>query len=55
LTNNQVLHFPGAGHDVIQWNNCAVPVMLSFLDDPIGDYDTSCVEQLTVPPFATPA
>jgi pimeloyl-ACP methyl ester carboxylesterase len=55
LTNSKVLLFPGAGHDVIQWNNCAVPVMLSFLDDPIGDYDTSCVEQLAVPPFATPA
>jgi pimeloyl-ACP methyl ester carboxylesterase len=53
LTNSTVLLFPGAGHDVIQWNDCAVPVMLNFLNNPTGDYDTACVNQLAVPPFAT--
>jgi pimeloyl-ACP methyl ester carboxylesterase len=53
LTNSKVLVLPGAGHDVIQWNDCAVPVMLAFLDNPTGGYDTECVEQLSTPPFAT--
>jgi hypothetical protein len=40
---------------VIQWNDCAVPVMLNFLNNPTGDYDTACVNQLAVPPFTTTA
>jgi hypothetical protein len=52
LTNSKALLIPGAGHDVIQWNDCAIEVTLNFLNNPTDNYDTTCLDQLTVPPFA---
>jgi pimeloyl-ACP methyl ester carboxylesterase len=53
LTNSEVVLIPGAGHDVIQWSDCGLRVMLDFLQRPAGRSRAACVDQLTVPPFAT--
>ena len=53
LSNGRVVRVPGAGHDVTLWSECGQLVMLNFLDDPAGSYDTSCLDTLTAPPFTT--
>jgi len=52
LRNSRSLVFPGLGHAVIG-SECARTTMVAFLNQPAGGYDASCVDNLTVPPFAT--
>ncbi|MBO1269814.1 alpha/beta fold hydrolase [Arthrobacter cavernae] len=51
LSKSQTLVFPGLGHRVIGASECARITMISFLNQPTGGYDTSCVANVTVPPF----
>jgi len=51
LPNSELVLVPGAGHDVIRWSDCAVEVMLDFLDTP-GAVQSPCLAEMSVPPFA---
>jgi pimeloyl-ACP methyl ester carboxylesterase len=53
LPNSRLLRFPGVGHTVVSWSECAQSVMLDFLNQPTGGYDTGCLDTLAVPPFDT--
>jgi TAP-like protein len=53
LSHGRVVRVPGVGHDVTLWSECGTAVMLGFLDQPAGGYDTSRLDTLTVPPFST--
>jgi pimeloyl-ACP methyl ester carboxylesterase len=53
LPKSRSLVIPGVGHDVIRLSECARTIMVGFLNQPSGGYDTSCVDKLTVPPFTT--
>jgi pimeloyl-ACP methyl ester carboxylesterase len=54
LPNSRILVFPGAAHDVLLWSpDCAVTIMRNFLNQPNGDYDDSCLQSVTIPPFTT--
>ncbi len=53
LPNSQQLVFPGAGHAVFSTSpECFVTVMANFLNEPVN-FDSSCIDTETVPPFAT--
>ncbi|MDT2003787.1 hypothetical protein FXW78_01010 [Rhodococcus opacus] len=54
LSRSDVLVFPGLGHDVLQSSQCAPAVTVGFLENPGGDVDTSCLDQVRVPTFTTP-
>ncbi|MBO1269815.1 alpha/beta fold hydrolase [Arthrobacter cavernae] len=53
LSRSKALVFPGIGHGVVYGSECARTSMLAFLNQPAGGYDTSCVANVTVPPFTT--
>jgi pimeloyl-ACP methyl ester carboxylesterase len=50
LPNSRIIEFPGDGHGVVNWTDCAATVMVGFLDQPDGGYSTSCVPS-SPPPF----
>jgi pimeloyl-ACP methyl ester carboxylesterase len=52
LNNSALLVIPGAGHDTIVWNDCALQAMLDFLDRPGREVNSGCLAEMTVPPFA---
>ncbi|WP_214321813.1 alpha/beta fold hydrolase [Nonomuraea sediminis] len=53
LSHSRALLFPGLGHSVLLQSGCARTILAGFFDQPAGGYDASCVDTLTVPPFAT--
>ncbi|WP_162795782.1 alpha/beta fold hydrolase [Nonomuraea lactucae] len=53
LSHSRTLRFPGLGHSVFLQSGCARAILVGFFNQPSGGYDTSCVDTLTVPPFAT--
>ncbi len=48
LANATFVEYPGLGHGVATGDGCPLSITLSFLDDPAGPIDASCVE--TMPP-----
>ncbi len=48
LSRSQHLVFPNAGHSVLDSGECAVGLIRSFLNDPLAELDTDCVEASTV-------
>ena len=46
MNNSVSVPFPGLGHETINSAQCATTVALSFLDDPDGRPDTSCVAEM---------
>ena len=53
--NSVVVHIPGAGHAVLPRSKCGQSIMSSFVDNPTASVDTSCVAQVAIPRFTTPA
>ena len=51
LSNATTLIIPGIGHFVTAQSPCAQTVARAFLADPTTKPDTSCVAQVTMPPF----
>ncbi|MGB2200492.1 MAG: alpha/beta fold hydrolase [Pseudooceanicola atlanticus] len=45
----QVVMVPESGHGTIRFSQCAKDITAAFIDDPEGDLDTSCVEDLRLP------
>lgn len=50
LSRGEVIRFPGFGHGVLGPSDCALQIVLAFLDDPTG-YDAGCAADLRVRPF----
>jgi len=53
LKNSEVIPIPGAGHSVITQSPCARSMMNAFFNDPTHPVDRSCINDITIPPFAT--
>lgn len=53
LSNGTFVLFPGVGHAASLSADCPLGVALAFFADPTGPLDTSCVESMTPPDFAT--
>jgi len=53
LTNNTYIEVPAQGHAAIPFTDCTKGIMASFLDDPAGDLDTSCIAKLAPTNFTT--
>ncbi len=51
LSHSYFYEFPTLSHGVARSNECALDIVLQFLDDPMREPDTSCMEQLTGPHF----
>jgi pimeloyl-ACP methyl ester carboxylesterase len=51
LSNSTTIVVPGIGHWVLPQSTCAQSVLASFLANPNTPPDTSCVAELTPPPF----
>ncbi|MCI0394914.1 MAG: alpha/beta hydrolase [Chloroflexi bacterium] len=51
LSNSFYLEFPGVGHGVSISGECPLSVVLSFLDDPSTEPDSSCIATMTGPQF----
>jgi len=51
LSNATTLIIPGIGHFVTAQSPCAQTVVRAFLADPAARPDTSCLAQVTLPPF----
>lgn len=53
LKNSTNVVFPGRGHSASRWSpTCFAAILASFLERP-DDVDTSCLAEVTVPPFDT--
>lgn len=48
-SNAQVVLLPESGHGTIRYSQCAKDITAAFIEDPEGDLDTSCVEDLRLP------
>ncbi|MGB0387002.1 MAG: alpha/beta fold hydrolase [Ardenticatenaceae bacterium] len=53
LSNANMYEFPGTGHGVSSSGECAVELVESFLADPEGEPDASCLTTVTSPEFTT--
>ncbi|MCB9454508.1 MAG: alpha/beta fold hydrolase [Anaerolineaceae bacterium] len=49
LANSHLYVFPGLGHGAVRSDTCPLQIALSFLDDPTGEPDSSCIA--TMPPM----
>ena len=54
FTNATYVEFPYAGHGPTRSVECAGEFLTKFFDDPNGDLDTSCVNEMNAPDFAAP-
>lgn len=45
----QVVMVPESGHGTIRFSQCAKDITAAFIEDPEGELDTSCVEDLRLP------
>ncbi|TMV10656.1 alpha/beta fold hydrolase [Arenibacterium halophilum] len=48
-SNAQMVIVPESGHGTIQFSQCARDITAAFIEDPEGNLDTSCVEDLRLP------
>ena len=48
-SNAQMVIVPESGHGTIQFSQCARDITAAFVEDPDGNLDTSCVEDLRLP------
>jgi pimeloyl-ACP methyl ester carboxylesterase len=46
LPHARIITFPGVGHDVVNWSQCAANIMVGFLNHPHGGYRTGCAAKL---------
>ena len=53
LTINQLFEFRGTGHAAFTSSLCAVDLMVAFVDSPAQSLDSSCVDNVPPPLFAT--
>lgn len=53
LGNATFVEFDGTGHGVHRANRCVEGLVTAFVDDPTAPLDTSCVEAVGPPEFAT--
>ena len=49
FSNAQYVQVPESGHGTILFSQCARDITAAFIDDPEGELDTSCVEDLRAP------
>ena len=54
FSNGTYVEFPFAGHGPTRSVECAGDFLTKFYDDPNGELDTSCVDQMTAPRFSGP-
>lgn len=54
LPNSYFFLFPGAGHGVIDINDCSKSIMQAFLDDPTQEPDGSCIADIGEPQWVLP-
>ena len=54
FSNGTYVEFPFAGHGPTRSVECAGDFLTKFFDNPEGDLDTSCVDEMTAPEFAGP-
>ena len=52
LTNSYFYEFPAVGHAVFDTSNCAIGLMVAFINDPHSEPDASCIDNLAPPLFA---
>jgi hypothetical protein len=55
LSRSRLLEFVRLDHDVVPAPDCARKIMVDFLEQQQGGYDTGCLIQVTVPRFTTAA
>jgi len=53
LDNSQVVLFPETGHGAIRYSQCAKDIGAAFFNDPEGEIDSACTEDL-LPQFVLP-
>lgn len=54
FSNGTYVEFPFAGHGPTRSVECAGDFLTKFYDDPNGELDTSCVDEMTAPKFSGP-
>ena len=51
LSNSHYLLFPGVGHAAARGGDCPESILTAFLDDPLGEPDAGCIEDMPRPDF----
>jgi CubicO group peptidase (beta-lactamase class C family) len=54
LDRSTFFEYPGLGHGA-SGASCPQQIMLAFLDDPTGQPDAACIDEMVVAPFVVPA
>lgn len=54
LTNSTFVEIPSAGHNTLDGTICPDLIILDFLDDPGGDLDLSCLNDIHPPRYTLP-
>lgn len=49
FTNTKLVVVPETGHGTIRFSQCAKDITAAYIEDPTGDLDTSCIEDLRLP------
>ncbi|MBN9888973.1 alpha/beta hydrolase [Salipiger abyssi] len=49
FANAKLVVVPESGHGTIRFSQCAKDITAAYMEDPAGDLDTSCVEDLRLP------